>query len=283
MNIGKALVEAYNILKKENIESYMLDAQLLLCDVLKKDKLFIITNRDYELTYEQKNSYFDFINIRKNRMPVKYILGECEFMGINFLVKEGVLIPRPDTEILVEQVLKQIKTKELKEICDVCCGSGAIGLSIAKYIIDAEVTLYDISEKALEVSEKNACRLNLQSRVEVRYSDLLDDAVELGLKFDLIVSNPPYIKEAVIPTLMKDVKGYEPHIALNGGTDGLTFYRKITQQSFNVLKKGGVLAFEIGHDQKEEVKDILHQRGFKDIYCAADLAGNDRVVLGIKD
>ena len=281
MNIGEVLLDAYEILKRVQIESYLLDSQLLLGKVLNKDKLFIMLNREFNLNQKQENEFSRLIQIRKNRMPIKYILGECEFMGMDFIVRPGVLIPRPDTEILVEEMIKYIKGKGCTEICDVCSGSGAIGIAIAEFIRSAKVTLYDISEEALAVSKLNIERFNLSIRVNVAKSNLLKAPIEQNKKFEMIVSNPPYIREDVIPTLMDDVKGYEPYIALSGGKDGLDFYRRITEESLQVLEKGGLLAFEIGYDQREEVSDILLKSGFKKIECIKDLAGNDRVVKAI--
>ncbi|MCB2306379.1 peptide chain release factor N(5)-glutamine methyltransferase [Clostridium estertheticum] len=274
----EVLLESYGILKKVNIESYLLDSQLLLGKVLKKDKLFIMINRDIKISIEQENEFFRLIQIRKNKMPIKYILGECEFMGMNFIVKSGVLIPRPDTEILVEEVIKHVKEKGLTQICDVCTGSGAIGISIAEFIKEALVTLCDISEDALAVAKLNIERFKLSKRINIERSDLLQVAINQHKKFEVIVSNPPYIKKEVIPTLMDDVKGYEPFIALCGGEDGLDFYRRITKESILVLEKGGLLAFEIGYDQKEAVTDILIKSGFNNIECIKDLSGNDRVI-----
>ncbi|WP_418921892.1 peptide chain release factor N(5)-glutamine methyltransferase [Clostridium estertheticum] len=276
--IQKVLLESYEILKKVNIESYLLDSQLLLGKVLKKDKLFIMINRDFKISIEQENEFFRLIQIRKNKMPIKYILGECEFMGMDFIVRPGVLIPRPDTEILVEEVIKHVKEKGLTQICDVCTGSGAIGISIAEFIKTVRVTLCDISEDALAVAKLNIERFKLSKRINIEHSDLLQVAINQHKKFEVIVSNPPYIKEEIIPTLMDDVKGYEPFIALCGGEDGLDFYRRITKESILVLEKGGLLAFEIGYDQKEAVTDILLKSGFNNIECIKDLSGNDRVI-----
>ena len=211
-------------------------------------------------------------------MPIKYILGECEFMGMNFIVKPGVLIPRPDTEILVEEVIKNIKEKGYTNICDVCSGSGAIGIAIAEFIKSSKVVLYDISREALSVSKMNIKRFDLSVRVNEELSDLLQVAINQNKKFEVIVSNPPYIKQSVIPTLMDDVKNYEPLIALSGGEDGLYFYRRITEESLQVLEKGGLLAFEIGYDQRKEVENILLKSGYKIIECIKDLSGNDRVI-----
>ncbi|KGM96270.1 SAM-dependent methyltransferase [Clostridium novyi A str. 4552] len=280
MTIGEALKYAYYILKRENIDTYMLDAQLLLQKVLKKDKLFIILNRSETISNNDKEEFIKLINLRKDKMPVKYILGECEFMGLSFTIKEGVLIPRADTEILVEEVIKEIKSKGYTKICDVCCGSGAIGISIGKYIENSIVHCYDISDIAIEVTKENINKFSLEDRVNVRKSDLLTVAKEENKKFDIIVSNPPYIKEEVIPTLMDDVKEYEPYIALCGGVDGLDFYKKITNQSLQLLEDDGLLAFEIGYDQGEEVKELLIKNGFSSVRVINDLAGLNRVAIG---
>lgn len=281
MNIGEVLLKSYEILKNVKIDTYLLDSQLLLCKVLNKDKLFIILNRDYKLSQEQENEFLRLIQIRENKMPIKYILGECEFMGMDFIVNEGVLIPRPDTEVLVEEVIKLINERGYTKICDVCSGSGAIGISIAKFIKNVNVMLYDISEEALVVAEANIKRFDLSIRVNAESSDLLQVPIEQNKKFDVVVSNPPYIREDVIPSLMEDVKNYEPFIALSGGSDGLDFYRRITQESLNVLEKGGLLAFEIGYDQREDVTNILSKAGYIQIECIKDLSGNDRVIKAI--
>jgi len=281
MNIGEILLESYGILKEVKIESYLLDSQLLLSKVLNRDKLFIMLNRDFKLNNKQEKEFLRLIQIRKNKMPIKYILGECEFMGMDFIVKQGVLIPRPDTEILVEEVIKYINEKGYTSICDVCSGSGAIGIAIAEFIKDVRSTLYDISTAAIDVAKSNIERFNISDRVNAEISDLLQEAIKQNKKFQVIVSNPPYIREEVIQTLMEDVKNYEPFIALCGGSDGLEFYRRITKDSLQVLEKGGLLAFEIGFDQREAVLDILLKLGYKIKECIKDLSGNDRVIMAI--
>lgn len=280
MKIGELLINGYNILKSEDIETYMLDTQLLLQKVLKKDKLFIMLNRELETNEENAKEYFRLIELRKNKMPIKYILEECEFMGINFNIREGVLIPRGDTEILVEEALEKIKENNYIDICDVCCGSGAIGISVGKILENTRIYCYDISNTAYEVTLENIKKFNLQDRIKVYKSDLLENAIENGRRFDMVLSNPPYIRKDVIPTLMEDVKNYEPYIALCGGDDGLEFYRTITKQSLIVLKQDGIIGFEIGYDQKEDVHNILFENGFEEIRCIKDLAGLDRVVIG---
>lgn len=280
--IGKMLAIGYEELKSVGIESYLLDTQLLLAETLKKDRIYIITNRNMELKDSEIQAFLELISLRKTKKPIKYILQRCEFMGINLFVKEGVLIPRPDTEILVEEVIKEIQNKGYRKICDLCSGSGAIGLALASYLKEVKVEFYDISEEAELVSKENISRLNLAERVEFTRSDLLQRAIEKNKNFDVIVSNPPYIREADIPTLMEDVRDHEPYIALWGGEDGLDFYRKITEQSRSCLVKGGLLAFEIGHDQCEEIQRILGDNGFYDLRCIKDLSGYDRVVLGVR-
>ncbi|WP_026882091.1 peptide chain release factor N(5)-glutamine methyltransferase [Clostridium akagii] len=280
MKIQELLKLGYELLKKVNIETYMIDSQLILCKVLNVDKLFIITNRNLQVGDNEVKEYIRLIKLREKKMPVKYILQSAEFMGIDFFVKEGVLIPRMDTEILVEEAIDEIKANRYKTVCDLCCGSGAIGISLAHYIEDINIICYDISDIALEVTEKNINMLQFHDRIEVYESDLLSEATKSNRKFDIIVSNPPYIKEDVIDTLMEDVKDYEPFIALSGGEDGLDFYRKIVLQSKGVLNHGGSLVFEIGYDQREAVMNIMEENEFKNIQFIKDLSGNDRVVKG---
>ncbi|GAA0125897.1 peptide chain release factor N(5)-glutamine methyltransferase [Clostridium sp. CTA-19] len=282
MKIAQLLTKGYDILKKNSIESYMIDTQLLLCNVLKVDKLYIMINRDKDIENEKVEKFLEFIKLRSEKMPIKYILGETEFMGINLNVKEGVLIPRPDTEILVEECIKIIENNNLKDICDLCCGSGAIGLSIAYHTKNTNINLYDISSDAIEVTGDNIKKLNMDERCHLEFSNLLEKSILNKIEFDMIVSNPPYIRRDVIPNLMDDVKNYEPHLALDGGEDGLIFYRKIAKQSKNVLRNNGYIAFEIGHDQKEAVMEILEIEGFSKVYSLKDLYENDRVVIGQK-
>lgn len=278
--IGELLIDGNKILKEANIDTYILDTQLLLGKVLQKDKLYLITNKEEEIDKFKEKEFYRLINKRKDKMPIKYILKNAEFMGLDFYVEEGVLIPRGDTEILVEEVLKNITASNQYDICDLCCGSGAIGISIATLRENTKIDLidyYDIPEK---VTKKNINKHKLSSRVEFIKSDLLEEAIKREKKYDILVSNPPYIKEEVIETLMDDVKNYEPHTALSGGNDGLYFYRKIVEDSDKILKENGILAFEIGHDQGEEVSALMTQKGYKGVRVIKDLAGLDRVVLG---
>lgn len=266
-------------LKEAQIESYLLDSQLLLAKTINKDKLYILTHREETVTKIQEKNYLKLIKLRKEKMPIKYILEECEFMGINLYIKPGVLIPRPDTEVLVEEVLDKLPKEQELKICDMCCGSGAIGIALSSIRKDIKVHCVDISDTAGEVTKRNISRLGLKDRVSFIKSDLFA-ALPEEKDYDAIVSNPPYIKKEVIPTLMEDVREYEPHLALDGGRDGLDFYRSITKESIKRLKPGAILAFEIGFDQEQEVCEILESHGFTGVKCYKDLAGNSRVVLG---
>ncbi|KHO40264.1 SAM-dependent methyltransferase [Clostridium tetani] len=278
--IQDLLSEGIKSLKEVGIESYILESQLLLGKVINKDRLFIMINKDYKVSEEEKNQYLKLIDIRKEKMPIKYILGKCEFMGLSFKIKKGVLIPRPDTEILVEKSIEIIRKNHYKNISDVCCGSGIIGISIATFVDKVNVECFDVEDIPLKVTEENIKLNRLEGKVKVFKSNLLEYAIKNSIKYDMIVSNPPYIKKMEITNLMEDVKNYEPHIALDGGEDGLYFYKNIVKQSKHLLNPEGTIAFEIGYDQKEEVSCILESNGFVNIECYKDLAGLDRVVLG---
>lgn len=278
--IGELLEFGSKKLKEKSIDSYMLDAQLLLGMVLGKDKIYLITNRDKEVSHKDEKEYIALIEKRSSKMPIKYILGETEFMGFDFDVEEGVLIPRGDTEILVEELLSIINEDEELNICDLCSGSGAIGISLAmnrKNIKVDEIDNYDIPEK---VTKSNIVKHGLENRVNFIKSDLLEEAIKAEKKYDIIVSNPPYIKACEIEGLMDDVKLYEPHVALDGGEDGLIFYRRIIEESKLTLNEKGILAFEIGHDQGLDVRILMEEAGFSNVKLVKDLAGLDRVLLG---
>ena len=278
--IGELLEFGSKKLKEKSIDSYMLDAQLLLGMVLGRDKIYLITNRDKEVSDKDEKEYIALIEKRSKKMPIKYILGETEFMGFDFDVEEGVLIPRGDTEILVEELLSIINDDEEINICDLCSGSGAIGISLAmnrKNIKVDEIDNFDIPEK---VTKSNIVKHGLENRVKFIKSNLLEEVIKVGKKYDIIVSNPPYIKACEIENLMDDVKLYEPHVALDGGEDGLIFYRRIIEESKITLNENGILAFEIGHDQGLDVRILMEEAGFSNVKLVKDLAGLDRVLLG---
>ena len=278
--IGELLDYGVKTLKEADIDTYLLDAQLLLGKAINKDKLYLIMNRDEEVNSAAERKFRAFIDKRKEKMPVMYMLGETEFMGLDFVVEEGVLIPRGDTEILVEEALKKLPKEGSFKVCDLCCGSGAIGISLAKYRENITVDLVDLYPIPEKVTKKNITKHNLAKQAQFIKSDLLKEVIEAGKKYDLLVSNPPYIEDEVIDTLMDDVKKYEPHTALAGGKEGMDFYNRIVEESLQVLNANGILAFEIGYNQGEKVKQLMINNGYNDVRVIKDLAGLDRVVIG---
>ena len=275
MTIRETLNKGMIILKSNNIETPKLKARLLLQYILKKSRQYLIVYDNKEI--EKKEQWEYFVNIEKiaNGMPLQHITHTQEFMKMDFFVNENVLIPRPDTEILVEEVIKLAKTMYKPKILDLCTGSGAIGIAIAKNVPTATVYAVDISGKALEVAQKNA--YNLKAKVKFVKSNLFKNLN--NIKFDIIVSNPPYIKKEDIKLLSNEVQK-EPRIALDGGYDGLDFYRKIASQAIDYLKFESYLCFEIGFDQKEDVTEIIKDtKHYGDIYCKKDLYGNDRIII----
>ena len=260
-----------------------LDIEILLSKALGDvDRLYIHLNLHKELTKEQLDSFNEMIQDRLKGRPIAYIVNNREFMGLDFYVEEGVLIPRPDTEPLVEEVIELVKGKENLKIVDIGTGSGAITVSLAKYIKDCQVYSLDISDKALSIGLKNAISNEVENKINFIKSNIFSGIEDKGLELDVIVSNPPYIRRADIETLHTQVKDYEPYIALEGGEDGLNFYRDITRESVKYLKDKGILAFEVGHDQAEDVSEILKHNGYTNIYTKKDLQGIDRVVIGFK-
>lgn len=226
---------------------------------------------------EEVNSYMQNISTRAKRIPLQHITQTQCFMGFDFFVNEHVLIPRFDTEILVDEVVKQIK-KDNKKVLDMCTGSGCIALSIAKICENTYVDAVDISKEAINVAQINKSRLNV-CNCNIIYSDLFENVTA---SYDVIVSNPPYIESEVIETLEKEVKDFEPMLALDGDKDGLKFYRIITKNATAYLNEGGYLFYEIGYNQAEAVSTLMKEAGFQDIVTIKDMAGLDRVVIGRK-
>lgn len=267
---------------KEISDTPRLDTEIILQKVLGDvDRIYIHLNLNKELTEEQYEMFLGLISERINGRPIAYIVGNREFMGLDFFVKEGVLIPRPDTEPLVEEIIELCKDKEVN-IVDIGTGSGAITVSLAKYIEKSKVVSLDISDIPLEVGKINAINNGVDDKIVFKKSDLFSAIENIGTKFDVIVSNPPYIPKRDIETLHTQVKDYEPYNALEGGEDGLDFYRNITKESVRYIKENGILAYEVGHDQAEDVKQIMEANGYANIYTKKDIQGIDRVVIGYK-
>jgi release factor glutamine methyltransferase len=268
---------------KEMSDTPRLDVEMILQKSLGDvDRIYIHINLNKELSKEQYDLFLELIKYRLNGRPVAYIVGNREFMGLDFFVKEGVLIPRPDTEPLVEELIELCKMKNEVDILDIGTGSGAITISLAKYIEKSKLTSFDISDIPLEVGKKNAISNEVDHKIEFIKSDLFSAIKNKDIKFDIIVSNPPYIPKRDMDTLHTQVKDYEPYNALEGGEDGLDFYRDITEQSKDYLKSNGILAYEVGHDQAKEVSEIMKNNGYTKIYTKKDIQGIDRVVIGFK-
>lgn len=261
-------------LERAGIGEAALDARLLLEGICGTDRTALHVHGERELTPEQEKRYLEGIERRAKRIPLQHILGETGFMGLTFMVNENVLCPRPDTEILVEEVLKYLH--DGMRILDIGTGSGCILLSLLHYSNDCRGTGLDISGEALQVARENAQRLGIEG-ADFLVSDLLEKAEG---KFEIIVSNPPYIRSGDIEGLMPEVRDHDPRLSLDGGEDGLVFYQRITKQAGDHLPGGGMLFYEIGCDQGEAVSGILRENGFREIEIVKDFSGLDRVVFG---
>ncbi len=304
MNIKEYLSYATDSLKNANIETPALEAGVMLCHALKCDRAYLYAHDDRLLEKEELEVLSNMLVQRAtNNVPLQYIIGETEFMSLSFIVNPAVLIPRQDTEILVEKCIELVngmsvseqmnrenetKTiavdkctsngKNVLKVLDMCTGSGCIAISIAHYCPNSRVVACDVSRDALSIARTNSERNEVQDRLELRCGNLFE-ALEGEQQFNIIVSNPPYIETDTISELQKEVKNHEPNLALDGGQDGLDFYRRIITLAPDYLTNGGYLAFEIGYNQGQSVKALMHQY-FYDIEVYKDLSGNDRVVIG---
>lgn len=277
MTIKQALNQAVIMLKNENIEAPKNKARMLLQSTLKKSREYLMIYDTQEITQNEREQYIKNVKRLILGVPLQYITGKQEFMKLNFLVTKDVLIPRQDTEILVEEVIKIAENISNPVILDLCTGSGAIAVSCAKYIKNTTIYGIDISSKAIEIAKKNAEFNGVKNNVQFIESNLFSKIKEK--KFDIIVSNPPYIETDTIKTLPKDVQN-EPKLALDGGKDGLDFYRKISENAYKFLNRQGYLCLEIGYNQKQSVQKILeNQKRYVNIYCKKDLCENDRVIV----
>ena len=279
MNIEIAIKEACKELKNNQIESALLDSELLLSTVIKKDRKFILLNPDKELDQNDQYNFRDLILKRSRGKPLAYLTGTKSFWKYDFKVNEKVLIPRPDTEIIIEQVLKIYKNKEYINFLEVGVGSGCIALSILKEKRSFFGTGIDLSQDCIEISRYNAKKLGVNNRIKLLKSDV-DNLI--FRKYDLIISNPPYIKKFDLNKLNREVIDYEPKMALDGGLEGLSVIRKVIKKSSELIKTHGKLILEIGHDQKELVKKMLKANNFYVNKTLKDLAKNDRCIISTK-
>lgn len=263
-------------LKVAGVPEYQLDARLLIEYVCGTDYNTLLVHGDRDVSPEEEKKYNELIEKRASRVPLAYIVGYQEFMGLTFDVNENVLVPNQDTETLAEEALRELT--DGMRFMDLCTGSGCVALSILNYTNDTSCVMTDISDKAIEVATGNRDRLGFSDRAEIVKTDLFpqDD----DKKFDMIVSNPPYIRTDVIATLPPEVGKGEPYIALDGGQDGLIFYRRIIENAPKWLYTSGWLMMEIGYDQGDAVAGLMKDGGFHEVEVIKDLGGNDRVVRG---
>jgi len=279
MNIFEATKIGNNILKKKGIKSYKLDSEILMAQVLHNSRIDIILNSDTSLSDKETTLYNSLIEQRLKKKPIAYLTGKKEFWKYEFDVTKDVLIPRPDTEIIIEQAVKLTKNKSRLKILDIGVGSGCILLSILKERKGFYGTGIDICKKTLNICKTNVKKLELFDRIKLFKSDI--DNFKYG-KYDLIVSNPPYIKKFDLKYLEKDVYDYEPKSALDGGLDGLSTIKKVIYNSSNLIKRNGILILEIAFDQNDKVKKILRRNGYYIKNVVKDLAGNNRCIISIK-
>ncbi len=279
MNIEDTLDEGISILKKNKIPNPQLDGEILLSNSIKRDKKYIILNPKEVLNSEKLSKFKSLIDRRKKKEPIAYIVNNKNFWKDKFFVNKDVLIPRPDTELIIEQVLK-IYSKDMQlQVLDIGTGSGCILLSILKERPNFYGTGIDISKKSINVSKFNTKQLNLMNRVKFFHSSV--DNFKIG-KYDLIVSNPPYIKLFNLKYLEKDVVNFEPKLALSGGFDGFSKIRKVISKASILIKKNGKFILEIGFNQKNKVKKILKEEGFYVNKAIKDYGNNDRCIISTK-
>ncbi|MCX8129635.1 MAG: peptide chain release factor N(5)-glutamine methyltransferase [Clostridia bacterium] len=282
MIIKEALQEGIKSLKGADIETPVVEAGVILCHVLDCDRSWLYTHNDYMLQSKQAEEFLHKLNLRAIGTPVQYITGNQEFMSLNFRVTPDVLIPRHDTEVLVEAVIENVSHMPMVRILDIGTGSGCVAISLAYYLKNCEVVAVDVSHGALELAKLNAEIIGVGRKINfvcLNVFDKMDLLISEDNKFDVIVSNPPYIPTCEISRLQREVKDYEPVRALDGGSDGLEFYRRIVDISRTYLKTEGLLAFEVGYNQAESVRGIM-SRDFEKISFIKDVASIDRVVTG---
>ena len=279
MNISLALKKASKILKNKFIPNSQLDSEILMAKTIEKDRSYIALNPDNFVNKNDLNYFYELINQRSSGNPIAYLTNRKFFWSSEFFVTNGILIPRPDTELIVENILNLTKQKNKINILDIGIGSGCILLSILKERKNFYGTGIDISKKCINISKINAINLRVSSRLKLYKSDV--DKFNLG-KYDLIVSNPPYIKTSKLKYLERDVAKFEPKIALNGGLDGLSEIRKVIKKSSELIKKNGKLVLEIGFDQRNKVINLLKKEGFYINSIQKDLGNNYRCIVSTK-
>ena len=279
MIIDNLISEGSKILKKANIKNPLLDAELLFTSISKKKRIFSIINGKKKIDNKNVNEYFNIIERRKNKEPIAYILNKKEFWGLEFYVDNNVLIPRPDTETLLEDLIKRFKNKSRLNVLDIGTGSGCILLSILNNFKDFKGTGIDKSKKAIKIASYNSTKLKLNNRTKLINCDI--DNYKFG-KYDIVISNPPYISSQKIKYLSKDVKDFEPLSALDGGLEGLDIIKKVIKVGRKLLKIGGHLYLEIGFDQMDKTRHILIINGYRIVTKLKDYGNNVRCIIGTR-
>ena len=279
MNINLAIYEGSKILKSKFIPNPVLDAEILMAKTINKDRNYILLNSSKPINKNDLNNFYNLIEQRSLRNPIAYLTKKKSFWNSEFFITKDILIPRPDTELVIENILRLTKQKSKINILDIGVGSGCIIVTILKERKNFRGTGIDLSKKCLVISKKNAIAHKVSSRLKLYKSDV--DKFNLG-KYDLIVSNPPYIKTCKLKYLERDVAEFEPRLALNGGLDGLSVIRKVIKKTSELIKKNGKFILEIGFDQKNKVIEILNRKGFYINSIQKDLANNDRCIVSTK-
>ncbi len=283
VTIEKLLKDGTGVIKQREYNNPFLDVQLILSHLLKKDRIYLHAHRNDEVDEEVALQFYEMVQKRNEGYPLQYMTKSQDFMGLNFFVQEGVLVPRPDTEILVEKIINIFNNSDMKDkeinILDIGTGSGAIAVSLAYYLKNAKVTALDISDVAIETANINIKKHEL-SNIKTLKGDIFNYKFE-NLKYDIVVSNPPYIEKETIKSLPIEVSMYEPKLALDGGEDGLKYYRQIVEVFKLIKSENSILSVEIGCDQKDSVTNIFNEsRLFSKVECDKDLGGRHRVITG---
>jgi len=283
LTVLESLELSSQFLEKKGIESARMNAELLLANILECQRLDLYLRFNQPLNKIETNTYRDYITRRGNFEPYQYIVGDVEFYGLKFFVDKSVLIPRQETEILIETILEKYPKDDELKILDIGTGSGNIPISLAMNLPESKVISIDVSQDAIKIAEQNRELHDLKSRVGFIKSDILTDNLEkYNNTFDIIVSNPPYVKNEEFETLQKEITEFEPEIAVTDFDDGLKFYKEISNKSKALLKENGMLFFEVGKEQVEDVKEIMRENGFQNIEIQKDLSEIERVVFGAK-
>ncbi len=279
MNIRVALNNANEILKKNNIRTHKLDSEVLMCKAVRKDRSYLILNSENELIEKDLKKFDSLIKKRVKGEPIAYLVGKKDFWKYQFEIKKDILVPRPETELIVEEVLKLTRNKSKLNILDIGVGSGCLLLSILKEKKEFNGTGIDLSKKCIELTKINSSKLGLNNRIKLFKTDV--DNFTYG-KYDLIISNPPYINKLGLKYLDRDVISYEPILALNGGLDGISEIRKVINKSSELIKRNGKLLVEIAFDQKNKVSKLLENKGFYINKVLKDLSNFDRCIVSTK-